>query len=141
MKRKPAGGGTAKRVGRLCRLAEAVRDPSASTWAVERLQGAWTRLVGPTLADHARLLAIRKGILMLGCADPALLSSLRQSATTTWPELQSRIERLTGLKLAGIKVEPCDPEPSKIEAVAPADAFAEVLKRYRVKEPLDSRRR
>lgn len=141
MRRKPGGGGTGKGTGRLRRLAEAVQDPSASAWAVERLQGAWTRLVGPTLADHARLLAIRKGILVLGCADPALLSSLRQSATTTWPELRSRIERLTGLKLAGIKVEPCDSEPPEPKAAAPTDAFAEVLKRYRLKEPLDSRRR
>lgn len=133
--------GTANRVGRLCRLAEAVQDPSAKEWAVERLRGAWARLVGPTLADHARPLALRKGILLLGCADPALLSSLRQSATTTWPELRSRIERLTGLRLAGIKVEPCDPEPLETRRAAPADAFAEVLKRYRSKEPLDSRRR
>ncbi len=79
---------------------------------------------------------------MLGCADPAFLSSLRQSAATSWPELQARIQRLTGLRLAAVQVEPCDPAPLPSEPSVPEDAFAEVLKRYRGqgKEPLDSRR-
>ena len=131
------------RPGRLRRLGEAKSGSGVGAWSVQRLRGAWRRLVGPALADRARPLAIRRGILVLGCSDPALLSSLRQSAATAWPELRSRIERLTRLKLAGVQVEPCDPEEPAPPIPAPADPFAEVLKRYRArtKEPLDSRRR
>lgn len=132
-----------RKIGRLQRLSEAIPGPSIGTWAVDKLHAAWKRLVGPTLADHARPLAVRRRILVLGCTDPALLSSLRQSAATAWPELQTRIQRLTGLKLEGVQVEPCDPLEPVPEKPAPADAFAEVLNRYRslAKEPLDSRRR
>jgi hypothetical protein len=130
------------RRGGLRRLGEAVQ-PSTTEWSVDRLSRAWRRLVGSALAAQARPLAIRRGVLVLGCSDPALLSSLRQSATRVWPELRERIERLTRLKLSAIKVEPCDPEPPKPPDPVPGDAFAEVLERYRClgKEPLDSRRR
>lgn len=129
--------------GVLRKLAESIARPSSGTWNVERLRGAWKHLVGPSLAEKARPLAIRKGVLVLGCSDPALLSSLRQSSALAWPELQARIERLTRLKLAGVKVEPCDPQQPEPAKPVPADAFAEVLKRYRSlgKDPLDSRRR
>lgn len=125
-----------KRPGRLLRLGEALPGGIG----LDRLRGAWTRLVGPALAQRVRLLALRRGVLVLGCPDPALLSSLRQSAAGSWPELQVRIQRLTGLRLTSVQVEPCDPEPPPSPSPAPTDPFAEVLKRYRAhgKEPLDS---
>lgn len=127
-----------RRAGVLRRLGETL--PGAA--GMDRLRGAWTRLVGRALAEHVRPLAVRRGTLVLGCTDPALLSSLRTSAARSWPELQGRIQRLTGLHLAGVLVEACDPDPASEAHPAPEDAFAEVLKRYRTagKEPLDSRR-
>ena len=129
--------------GSLRKLADVISRPASGTWNVERLQGAWKRLVGSALAEQARPLAIRRGVLVLGCSDPALLSSLRQSSALAWPELKARIERLTRLKLAGVKVEPCDPQQPEPAKPAPADPFVEVLKRYRSlgKDPLDSHRR
>lgn len=127
-----------KKPGRLRRLGETL--PGAV--GLDRLRGAWSRLVGPALAERVRPLAVRRGVLVLGCPDPAFLSSLRLSAATSWPELQARIQRLTGLRLAAVQVEPCDPEQPPPEPLATEDAFAEVLRRYRGKgkEPLDSRR-
>jgi hypothetical protein len=130
------------RAGRLRRLGEALPG-AAATATVDRLKGAWKQVVGAALAEHARPVAIRRRILVLGCTDPAILSSLRLSVSAAWPELQSRIERLTGLKLAAVQVEPCDPEAPAPPRPMAADPFAEILKRYRAraKEPLDSRRR
>jgi len=125
------------RTGRLRRLGEAL----AAAGTVERLQGAWKHVVGAALAERARPLAIRRRVLVLGCSDPALLSSLRHSVAAVWPELRLRIERLTGLKLAAVQVEPCDPEVPPPPRPVVADPFAEILKRYRAKEPLDYRRR
>jgi hypothetical protein len=99
--------------------------------------------VGAALAEQVRPMAIRRGILVLGCHDPAFLSSVRASVEVVWPDLQTRIQRLASLRLSWVRVEPCDPpEPAPVQP-AWADAFAEVLKRYRThaKEPLDSHRR
>lgn len=133
-----------RKPGGLRRLGERVSAAGAGPWLLARLAGAWDRLLGPTVAPRLVPLAVRKGILVLGCPDPAYLSSLRASAAQTWPELRARIHRFTGLSLAGVRVEPCDPGAAPPPPPAPpADPFAEVLRRYRAlrKEPLDSSRR
>ena len=114
-------------------LAETLPGSGGGRRAEARLQGALPLLLGPAMAARTRVVALRQGKLILGCWEPTLLSSLRQSAQDAWPELRERILRTTRLRLAGVQVEPCDPP----QALAPprpvevADPFAEVLRRYR----------
>lgn len=131
---------TPRASSRLLRLGETLPAAGTGDWTLQRVRGSWIRLVGPSLASRILPLAVRRNVLVLGCPDPAYLTSLRQSADATWPELQARIQRFTGWRPAAVQVEPCDP-PAPEPAPAPSpDPLAEVLRRYRRKDPLDSRR-
>lgn len=124
----------------LRRLAEALPEAGTQQAAEHRLRLAWQQLLGPAMAHCTCLISARKGILMLGCWDPALLSGLRQSAQAVWPELQARILRMTRLRFTRIQVDPCDPPiPEPPPAIHP-DPLSAVLRRYRhlAKDPFTS---
>ena len=112
-------------------LRETLPGQDADQAAEARLRPAWTQLLGPAMAQRALLLRVRRGALVLGCPDPALLSGLRQSVTTAWPDLRARIQRLTGISLATVQVTPCDHAPAAPPAPKPEDPLAEVLRLYR----------
>lgn len=84
---------------------------AAEAWAAERLQGAWTLVVGPLLARHTRVLRVTRGTLLVGCWHNAHIPHLRASAEATWPDIQARIRRSFGLDLHRIEITPCDPPP------------------------------
>jgi len=75
----------------------------------ERLKGAWTLVVGSVLAKRTRLIRVRRGILVIGVWDLGSVQALRQAAAAAWPEVRARLRRFTGVELAGLEVEPCDP--------------------------------
>ena len=132
-----------KRPQQLRPLAEAVSKAEAHFAAESRLRKTWPQLLGPAMASHTCLLSARKGCLVIGCWDPALLSGLRQSAQAVWPELQARILRMTALRFNSIQVDPCDPpSPPAIPAKAHEDPLSAVLRRYRklAKDPFTSRK-
>jgi len=83
------------------------------------------------MSQRTCLLRARKGRLVLGCWDPALLSGLRQSAQAVWPELKARIHRMTGLAFNTVQVEPCDPPLPEPPASQPEDPLKAVLERFR----------
>ncbi len=121
-------------------LAEALPEAGAHQAAEHRLRLAWPQLLGPAMAQCTCLLSARKGRLVLGCWDPALLSGLRQSAQAVWPDLQARIHRMTGLRFSGIQVDPCDPPIPEPPTTTPPDPLSAVLRRYRrlAKDPFTS---
>ena len=122
-------------------LAESLADAEPHRAAENRLRQAWPQLLGQAMAQRTCLLSARKGRLVLGCWDPALLSGLRQSARAVWPELQARIQRMANLRLSSIQVEPCNPPPPVAPAPAPCeDPLSAVLRRYRqlAKDPFTS---
>ena len=116
---------------RLRSLAEGLTAGEAGLAAEQRLRQAWPQLLGPVLAQRTRLLQARRGRLILGCWDPALLSGLRHSAQAAWPELRARIQRMTGLTLQVVQVEPCDPPPPPPAHTRPLDPLEAVLQHYR----------
>lgn len=121
-----------RRAAGLRPLAEALPGADAHRAAEERLRRGWPQLLGPSMAPRTCLLSARRGRLVLGCWDPALLSGLRQSIQAVWPDLQARVLRMTGLRLSSAQVEPCDPPPPAPPVPAPeADPLAAVLRRYR----------
>jgi hypothetical protein len=93
-----------------------------------RLRGAWTLVVGPALARRTRLLRVRRGILVVGAWDLVRIQALRQAAAAAWPEVRARLRRFTGIELAGLEVEPCDPPPAVAPVPEkPADPLAALL--------------
>ncbi len=90
-----------------------------------RLRGAWTLVVGPALASRTRLVRVRRGVLVVGAWDLIRIQALRQAAAAAWPEVRARLRRFTGIELAGLEVEPCDPPPATAAAPEkPADPLA-----------------
>ncbi len=113
---------TARRAGGLRRLAAARRGPEGrDAEAAERLAAAWPLVVGAGLAGRTRLLRVRRGVLVLGAWDVASILPLRQAAEAAWPEVRARVRRFTGLDLAGLVVEPCDPPPPPEARAASSD--------------------
>ena len=96
-------------------LQELAADPArgAEARTEARIARVWPLLVGPVLVRHTRLLRVRQRTLVLGCWKTEVMTSLRQSAEATWPQVQARLERLLGLKLQRLEIVPCDPpEPA-----------------------------
>jgi hypothetical protein len=96
-----------------------------------RVTRIWPLLVGPVLMRHTRLIRVRQRTLVLGCWHPEVVTSLRQSAEATWPQVQARLERLLGLKLQRLEIVPCDPPEPQAEKPPVADYLASVLRKYR----------
>lgn len=121
--RRPAG---------LRLLGAARRGPEAlDVEAASRLSAAWPMVVGAGLASRTRLLRVRRGVLVVGAWDVTSIQALRQAAEAAWPEVRARVRRFTGIALAGIAVEPCDPPPPPGEHPPRADplrALVDLLK-------------
>jgi hypothetical protein len=75
----------------------------------ERLKQSWMLVVGPTLVHQTCLIRIHRGTMLIGCWHYNIISSLRQSAKVTWPQIQARLLHLWKIKLYGIEIVPCDP--------------------------------
>ena len=86
--------------------------PAADAETGARLGAAWTLVVGPFLSTRTRLVRVRRGILVIGAWDLVRIQALRQAAAAAWPEVRARLRRFTGIELAGLEVEPCDPPPA-----------------------------
>jgi hypothetical protein len=100
--------------------------------AEARLRSAWPFVVGPFLARRTRLLALQRGVLVIGCWDLRLMASLRQAAETAWPQVQQRLQESLHLRAASIQVLPCDPPaPEPPPPPAPQDPLAAALARLR----------
>lgn len=113
----------------------ATEDPirAAERRAEMRLIKAWALVVGPALVKHTRLLRIRNRTLFMGCWKPEIIPNLRKSADAVWPEIQTRLQRLTHIKLQKIEVLPCDPPPPPAPPPPPrpADPLDAVLTKLR----------
>lgn len=46
---------------------------------VELVQSHWVQLVGSRLASHSEVLSVRRGVLVVGASDPAVVEQLRWS--------------------------------------------------------------
>lgn len=116
-------------------LATLTEDPvrAAEQRAEARLIKAWPLVVGPALVNHTCLLRVRNRTLFMGCWKPEIIPNLRKSAEAVWPEIQSRLQRLTRIHLQKIEVLPCDPpsDPPPTPATSRTDPFAAVLTRLR----------
>jgi hypothetical protein len=114
-------------------LQELAADPrrGAEVRMETRIARVWPLLVGPVLVRHTRLLRVRQRTLVLGCWKTEVMTSLRQSAEATWPQVQARLERLLGLKLQRLEIVPCDPPEPAQEHRPPGDPLEAVLRKYR----------
>lgn len=122
---RPAGPGADKRRA----LAEA------------RLREAWSFVVGPVLARRTTLVALHRGVLVMGCWDLRLMASLRAASLTAWPQVQARIASALGLKANSVEVVPCDPPPPPPAAPPPPeDPLAAALARLKARR-LERQRR
>jgi hypothetical protein len=109
--------------------------------AEARLREAWPFVVGPALARRTRLLALQRGVLVIGCWDLRLMASLRQAAEGAWPQVQRRLAQALNLHASSVQVLPCDPPPP--EPTAPpraADPLAAALARLKEKAAERARR-
>lgn len=112
---------------------------AANLRAEAKIRRAWGLSVGPSMQRHTVFLRLVQGRLVIGAWNLAMLPSLRVSAEAAWPQLNERLERLTGLRLTQLELVPTDPpEPSVPHPPKPVDAFAEVLTRLRTKGGLES---
>lgn len=114
-------------------LKELVADARmlAETRTETRVARIWPLLVGPVLVHHTRLISVRQRTLVLGCWQTEVITSLRQSAEATWPQVQARLERLLGLQLLRLEIVPCDPPEPRAEKLPVADHLESVLRKYR----------
>lgn len=99
--------------------------------SAHRLRQAWGLVVGPALVKRTRLLYIRNGRLVIGCWQPEWIASAREAAAAAWPQVQPRIQRLLGVRLAGLEVVPCDPPEPESEITEAEDPFKALLAKYR----------
>jgi len=115
--------------------AEPRHQESAEARQLKRIARAWGWIVGPALIGHTRPLALRRGILLMGCWNNEVIPNLRASLQDIWPQLQTRLKVGLRINLHKVDVVPCDPP----EAPAPLpEAQGDPL--LRVLEALRARR-
>lgn len=107
---------------------------AANLRAEAKIRRAWGLSVGFSLQRHTVFLHWVQGRLIIGAWDLAMIPSLRVAAEVTWPQLNDRLERFTGLRFTRLELVPTNPpEPSIPPPPKPKDAFAQVLTRLRHK--------
>lgn len=85
----------------------------------KRLSRSWILVVGPILVHQTCLIRIHRGTMLIGCWHYDIMSSLRQSAEITWPQIKARIKRLWKIHLHSVEVVPCDP-PTNLKCASNA---------------------
>lgn len=106
-----------------------------------RLREAWSFVVGPFLAKRTRLLALQRGVLVVGCWDLRLMASLRQAAESAWPQVQQRLQTSLHIYASSVQVLPCDPPPpAPTRPPAPEDPLAAALTRLKSRAAERARR-
>ena len=112
------------------RLGQGLRSayaPSLPPQGLQRLQKAWSYLVGPLIAKKTHPIELRGSKLVVGCWDLASLASLQASSAQSWAHLRQRFQTHTGLQLTSMVIIPSDPHVSPAPEEAVEDHFKATL--------------
>ena len=80
-----------------------------------QLDAAWSRIVGPEITHHTRVLGFRKGTLEIGVDSSALMSEIRFHRSALLGDLQREVRRpaIAGISFSLIPTQDNDDRPAE----------------------------